>query len=130
MTPRAPDLFEFGVNLALGARGGTFRNLVHNCEHPQPFAFAQAADVLMIFVDGFADDFALGLGQTLGGVVQPRDGGRIEGEGDLGSCHTKTILPYWTPHRERKELSGGFYAMLGILMIFFWMAYCTSCALL
>jgi hypothetical protein len=43
-----------------------------------------------------------------------------------------TILPYRSVSIEAKRGFAGepAYTMFGILMIFFWMAYCTSCALL
>jgi hypothetical protein len=40
--------------------------------------------------------------------------------------HTASVRPRRSV-RDGRDLS---YTMFGILMIFFWMAYCTSCALL
>jgi hypothetical protein len=94
MPARSPDFLQFRVNFFLGTRRGAKHEFVKSFQHSLLLALAEPSDPLMIILYRLPDNLAFRFGQPRRGIVEAPDGRLVEREGDLGRCHTMTILPY------------------------------------
>src|ERR1022692_4247735 len=91
-SPRPANLLQLGVDFPLGTAGDYRDHGVEDLQTFLDFGFAEAIDAAVILGDGLADDLALRLGETCGGILDPMNGLRIQRKRDFVGCHTSTIL--------------------------------------